>query len=103
MTRPNPRVTAGGIAACRSTVDTGIPIYLCDPHSLRQQRANENSNRLLRQDVPTGTDLSVHVSADLDRFASLDNRPRRTLGYTKPSEELAGFLAVTGRVRPVLG
>ncbi|MFZ0059472.1 MAG: IS30 family transposase, partial [Acidimicrobiales bacterium] len=50
-----------------------------------------------RQYMPKGTDLSVHSAADLERFAaSLNNRPRKTLGYMKPSEKLTEFLALTG-------
>jgi len=80
----------------RFSVATGVAVYFCDPQSPWQRPTNENTNGLLRQYLPKGMDLSDLTRADLDAIAqSLNDRPRKRLGYTKPSERFAEFFAST--------
>jgi len=77
-------------------IDTGLPVYFCDPRSPWQRGTNENTNGLLRQYFPKGTDLARHSPEDLAAVAAtLNSRPRKTLGYRTPAEVLDEYLTPT--------
>jgi IS30 family transposase len=75
------------------TARTGIQVYFADPRCPQQRPSNENTNGLLREYLPKGTDLSVYTRADLQHIAdALNDRPRKRLGYRTPNEVLAQLL-----------
>ena len=82
----------------RLAIDSGLKVYFCDPQSPWQRGTNENTNGLLRQYFPKGTDLSTHRPSDLQAVAlALNTRPRKTLGWSTPAEALNEVLLSASR------
>ena len=84
----------------RLKIEAGVRVYFCDPHSPWQRGTNENTNGLLRQYFPKGTDLSMHSANEIAAVAAaLNSRPRKTLDWKTPAEALDRFLLSANKDR----
>ena len=93
------RAVTAALTSCSDgfAVATDVAVYVCDPKSPWPRGTNENTNGLLRQYLPDGTDLSVYTQRAFDRIArELNTRPRKTLGFRTPAVILAEGVAPTG-------
>ncbi len=88
-----PGVSRDNTQHARLKIDAGVEVYFCDPHSPWQRGTNENTNGLLRQYFPKGTDLSMHSAEEVAAVAAVLNaRPRKTLDWKTPAEALDQLL-----------
>ena len=88
----------------RLRIQTGLPIYFADPHSPWQRPSNENTNGLLRQYFPKGTDFTRYALVDLEGVAkTLNERPRKTLGFKTPAEAMNELLLIANTGGPSTG
>jgi IS30 family transposase len=91
---------AGWQPIARLRIDTGLQVYFCDPQSPWQRGTNENTNGLLRQYFPKGTDMGMHSVTDLEAVAlALNSRPRKSLEWQTPAEALTNVLRLAKRNR----